>query len=46
MIDKSNITQNPNSSLSFSSSGIVNPAASHLLAYFKKLKIQKIFRNR
>lgn len=40
----SNINQEANSIPDFSCSQSENLAAVHLLAYFKKLKIQKIFR--
>jgi hypothetical protein len=40
-----NITQTSNSNQDLSYVNQVNPAASHLVAYLQKLKLQKIFRN-
>lgn len=44
MNDALNVTQDPNSSLENFSSERATPAAAHLIAYLKTLKLQKIFR--
>ena len=43
MNDAQNVIQAPNSIPEISCSQGKNPVAAHLLAYIKKLKIQKIF---